>query len=161
MTARSPVKTDPESRWPRRDRKSTRLNSSHDQISYAVFCLKKQIAPVGDRAIHTVRDGCRIDLLLVAPADHAKPRAVAEPPHHRSDGVAVRVRFAHDSVADDPDPNIAAHHAPAIWAAARSAAPSAAAASCASAPWRGSPRTWRGERSAPSRRAPQNRKSAA
>src|SRR2546428_7063802 len=24
------------------DRKSTRLNSSHDQISYAVFCLKKQ-----------------------------------------------------------------------------------------------------------------------
>src|SRR2546428_1563531 len=25
-----------------RDRKSTRLNSSHDQISYAVFCLKKR-----------------------------------------------------------------------------------------------------------------------
>src|SRR2546421_4832778 len=25
-----------------RDRKSTRLNSSHDQISYAVFCLKKK-----------------------------------------------------------------------------------------------------------------------
>src|SRR2546427_3835390 len=29
------------SRTPR-DRKSTRLNSSHDQISYAVFCLKKK-----------------------------------------------------------------------------------------------------------------------
>src|SRR2546421_1642613 len=33
--------------WNRRrpagtDRKSTRLNSSHDQISYAVFCLKKK-----------------------------------------------------------------------------------------------------------------------
>src|SRR2546421_7809349 len=27
---------------PRIDRKSTRLNSSHDQISYAVFCLKKK-----------------------------------------------------------------------------------------------------------------------
>src|SRR2546427_1653620 len=27
-------------RW--RDRKSTRLNSSHSQISYAVFCLKKK-----------------------------------------------------------------------------------------------------------------------
>src|SRR2546430_3021390 len=27
----------------RRDRKSTRLNSSHSQISYAVFCLKKKI----------------------------------------------------------------------------------------------------------------------
>src|SRR2546421_8904070 len=26
----------------KRDRKSTRLNSSHDQISYAVFCLKKK-----------------------------------------------------------------------------------------------------------------------
>src|SRR2546430_8046228 len=28
----------------RRDRKSTRLNSSHSQISYAVFCLKKKNA---------------------------------------------------------------------------------------------------------------------
>src|SRR2546430_10310397 len=26
------------------DRKSTRLNSSHSQISYAVFCLKKKLA---------------------------------------------------------------------------------------------------------------------
>src|SRR2546421_8365720 len=26
----------------KKDRKSTRLNSSHDQISYAVFCLKKK-----------------------------------------------------------------------------------------------------------------------
>ena len=30
---------------PERDRKSTRLNSSHDQISYAVFCLKKKKMP--------------------------------------------------------------------------------------------------------------------
>src|SRR5207247_2952255 len=29
------------SQRPRRDRKSTRLNSSHEWISYAVFCLKK------------------------------------------------------------------------------------------------------------------------
>src|SRR2546427_11859647 len=28
--------------WFERDRKSTRLNSSHSQISYAVFCLKKK-----------------------------------------------------------------------------------------------------------------------
>src|SRR2546430_11554898 len=27
------------------DRKSTRLNSSHSQISYAVFCLKKKTLP--------------------------------------------------------------------------------------------------------------------
>src|SRR5438876_2567562 len=28
--------------WTRLDRKSTRLNSSHPSISYAVFCLKKK-----------------------------------------------------------------------------------------------------------------------
>src|SRR5205085_7845739 len=31
------------------DRKSTRLNSSHSQISYAVFCLKKKNAYVSVR----------------------------------------------------------------------------------------------------------------
>src|SRR5690349_8769422 len=35
----------------RRDRKSTRLNSSHVEISYAVFCLKKKIkAPIHNSA---------------------------------------------------------------------------------------------------------------
>src|SRR5205085_5844904 len=34
----------PDSRHPPRDRKSTRLNSSHSQISHAVFCLKKKNA---------------------------------------------------------------------------------------------------------------------
>src|SRR6266496_5565311 len=29
----------------RKDRKSTRLNSSHVEISYAVFCLKKKNSP--------------------------------------------------------------------------------------------------------------------
>src|SRR5688572_32093388 len=33
----------PGNRCLRGDRKSTRLNSSHSQISYAVFCLKKKI----------------------------------------------------------------------------------------------------------------------
>src|SRR6266849_9751863 len=38
------------SRWgrehgPQLDRKSTRLNSSHEWISYAVFCLKKKKTP--------------------------------------------------------------------------------------------------------------------
>src|SRR2546428_9035855 len=32
----------PEVAFAVKDRKSTRLNSSHDQISYAVFCLKKK-----------------------------------------------------------------------------------------------------------------------
>src|SRR2546428_9602200 len=35
----------------RADRKSTRLNSSHDQISYAVFCLKKKNQP--ERTSHS------------------------------------------------------------------------------------------------------------
>src|SRR5438477_9593458 len=30
------------------DRKSTRLNSSHMSISYAVFCLKKKNVPAGE-----------------------------------------------------------------------------------------------------------------
>src|SRR2546430_12414278 len=34
-----------------RDRKSTRLNSSHSQISYAVFCLKKKKKKQADLSI--------------------------------------------------------------------------------------------------------------
>src|SRR2546427_8685281 len=34
----------------RADRKSTRLNSSHSQISYAVFCLKKKNKKKATRA---------------------------------------------------------------------------------------------------------------
>src|SRR2546430_4295156 len=37
-----PPFNDPRVRKAVRDRKSTRLNSSHSQISYAVFCLKKK-----------------------------------------------------------------------------------------------------------------------
>src|SRR2546430_9359874 len=33
------------------DRKSTRLNSSHSQISYAVFCLKKKNRSLTDCAV--------------------------------------------------------------------------------------------------------------
>src|SRR5437667_10660547 len=36
------VEQRPHARHHRRDRKSTRLNSSHITISYAVFCLKKK-----------------------------------------------------------------------------------------------------------------------
>src|SRR2546427_9099859 len=38
------------------DRKSTRLNSSHSQISYAVFCLKKKkIKCIPDNILETSR----------------------------------------------------------------------------------------------------------
>src|SRR2546427_7970206 len=48
--------TAPDKAWhvavpPRPDRKSTRLNSSHSQISYAVFCLKKK----KNRRMHTTQ----------------------------------------------------------------------------------------------------------
>src|SRR5215813_14276725 len=39
---RQPATTSPGRRGDRRDRKSTRLNSSHVRSSYAVFCLKKK-----------------------------------------------------------------------------------------------------------------------
>src|SRR5205807_4796075 len=45
----------PPGRWAPRDRKSTRLNSSHLVISYAVFCLKKKNkkhTPLCSDAVH-------------------------------------------------------------------------------------------------------------
>src|SRR3712207_8561995 len=41
-SSRSAVETTPEGLEHQTDRKSTRLNSSHANISYAVFCLKKK-----------------------------------------------------------------------------------------------------------------------
>src|SRR2546421_2229056 len=48
--------------WARcnRDRKSTRLNSSHDQISYAVFCLKKK-----KTKLEVPHDGTTISVIVV------------------------------------------------------------------------------------------------
>src|SRR3982750_1393677 len=42
------------------DRKSTRLNSSHDQISYAVFCLKKKnnVEIKGGKHVRDSRQHC-------------------------------------------------------------------------------------------------------
>src|SRR5688572_31038697 len=40
------------------DRKSTRLNSSHSQISYAVFCLKKK------RKLYMIHSGSIINTLM-------------------------------------------------------------------------------------------------
>src|SRR2546430_6132732 len=41
----------------RPDRKSTRLNSSHSQISYAVFCLKKKNPPLHPGGLCLDADG--------------------------------------------------------------------------------------------------------
>src|SRR5437667_4695809 len=57
----------------RRDRKSTRLNSSHITISYAVFCLKKKThGRLDRRAVLRVRH--------VDGVDDDEPAAVAQPP---------------------------------------------------------------------------------
>src|SRR2546430_7511740 len=45
---------------PVQDRKSTRLNSSHSQISYAVFCLKKKNETAGKTGHNPLGDYVRI-----------------------------------------------------------------------------------------------------
>src|SRR5689334_24593901 len=47
-----------------RDRKSTRLNSSHSSISYAVFCLKKK------KHIHNPMDTHEVNGRFIASTDH-------------------------------------------------------------------------------------------
>src|SRR2546430_5956175 len=42
------------------DRKSTRLNSSHSQISYAVFCLKKKKKMTHSSSMINISSNCRI-----------------------------------------------------------------------------------------------------
>src|SRR5258707_4632070 len=66
MTTRGWSST-PFRRWPG-DRKSTRLNSSHANISYAVFCLKKKKEP------HEVREVCADNQL-----SHALPHISEHP----------------------------------------------------------------------------------
>src|SRR5438309_8949536 len=46
LSALCRARGDPSAAQRRQDRKSTRLNSSHSSISYAVFCLKKKSKPV-------------------------------------------------------------------------------------------------------------------
>src|SRR2546430_5645052 len=56
------------------DRKSTRLNSSHSQISYAVFCLKKK-----NQFRHALTREAIYEQML-APERRARHRAVADTP---------------------------------------------------------------------------------
>src|SRR3989440_9103950 len=66
-----------------RDRKSTRLNSSHDQISYAVFCLKKKTTfrtdptwspPLMDHAMSRLRLSILALLVLLLSRPATGPR---------------------------------------------------------------------------------------
>src|SRR2546427_5738318 len=75
------------------DRKSTRLNSSHSQISYAVFCLKKknvQIAHGRERPRET--DGARFGAGdLPARVRHIEIIEVAERGGRRQLGEALHL----------------------------------------------------------------------
>src|SRR5436309_11931546 len=46
------------------DRKSTRLNSSHVKISYAVFCLKKKNNATSLNHAEALDPGCHSDIVL-------------------------------------------------------------------------------------------------
>src|SRR2546430_10455090 len=71
------------------DRKSTRLNSSHSQISYAVFCLKKNksipraFPRVGGCARYVARAA------LCSPGVHRDTRTAPPPPSPHRHGVAT------------------------------------------------------------------------
>src|SRR5256886_6034046 len=74
------------------DRKSTRLNSSHSQISYAVFCLKKK-----KNQPQTLRAPAYYQLLL-------RPRDVLRPPHLLPLARAAQHHVRSLSLADTPTP---------------------------------------------------------
>src|SRR5256884_3603571 len=63
------------------DRKSTRLNSSHGYISYAVFCLKKKKQAQTYRYIHKIypctRDDVQVSSCNYLSADYRSRRADA------------------------------------------------------------------------------------
>src|SRR5256886_4888490 len=70
---------------PRTDRKSTRLNSSHSQISYAVFCLKKKNPPADD---HDEHDGHHlVDDDIQACDDHHVHRRSNDDDHQHADHI--------------------------------------------------------------------------
>src|SRR5688500_20106455 len=58
------------SRTRRRDRKSTRLNSSHLVISYAVFCLKKKDNEAVINMLDEFGDGSNIEAYIASAEDN-------------------------------------------------------------------------------------------
>src|SRR6266581_2341666 len=70
-----------------RDRKSTRLNSSHPSSSYAVFCLKKKRAGAGARHHHHLRR----DHLYLARSHHQHHRYARSRGLHRGGGTLAAI----------------------------------------------------------------------
>src|SRR5690606_39624158 len=67
------------------DRKSTRLNSSHVKISYAVFCLKKKnsVQPMGGRGLARARRNQRGRWRTLRATRHRLPRPRVRPQRSR------------------------------------------------------------------------------
>src|SRR6266487_1784775 len=70
------------------DRKSTRLNSSHPSISYAVFCLKKKkdgrrSSAATQPASNVLSSACRLGPLIVQPGFGALFRVLRQILQHR------------------------------------------------------------------------------
>src|SRR5690349_23318361 len=57
----SPIKPHPKGNTINTDRKSTRLNSSHVEISYAVFCLKKKKKKTTEQSSSDVNNTTHLD----------------------------------------------------------------------------------------------------
>src|SRR2546430_1655572 len=75
-----------------RDRKSTRLNSSHSQISYAVFCLKKKNPAVQRlkkrrRKVRLV--GCPQHGVVLALHSPPAPKAIVADSQPRADDLEI------------------------------------------------------------------------
>src|SRR2546430_5225085 len=64
------------------DRKSTRLNSSHSQISYAVFCLKKKKKQSVEMKYHQYRVNYRVHMSLRCFVGVASYFLCSAPGHH-------------------------------------------------------------------------------
>src|SRR2546430_7375045 len=64
------------------DRKSTRLNSSHSQISYAVFCLKKKKINSNQRTIGFLCSQTRMWAFRVRLASRYRDIALTHHPNH-------------------------------------------------------------------------------
>src|SRR2546421_4488540 len=68
------------------DRKSTRLNSSHDQISYAVFCLKKKkIVHLSGRFISNTLEKESVETYELYVTETSYNLATLIPSHKRQD----------------------------------------------------------------------------
>src|SRR5256886_4860785 len=77
-----------------RDRKSTRLNSSHSQISYAVFCLKKKLRQIAGADAFGNADGAIVECFQSAEKFQQRgfSRAVRA---HQTDAVLRRDQPVH------------------------------------------------------------------